>query len=210
MKISSRSLLIRSGALVAILAVTAASAAPVVYNSRALFDAATTGTTTVDFEGEASYTHRGSSFTVSGTTFTADINYLFTLDAGWYGPGFASDYLNMNVYGVHYIDISAAGMTAIGFDFGTLNETFGAQSDVTVLDSLGNSYHLTAPTQPTLGFVGLTSDVTLTSVRVSGELVVLDNVTTGRARAAELPLPGTLALVGLGLAALGVANRRKF
>jgi len=199
--------LLRSVALASLLAAAVASAAPVVYNDRASFNAASAGTTTVDFEGETLFTFRGSSFTVSGITFTGDIARLFTFDAGFYTPGLASDYLNMNDSATHYIDISAAGMTAVGFDFGTLNATFNAPKAVTVTDSLGNIYNLTAPTQPALDFLGLTSDVALTSVRVSGEFVVLDNVTTGRA--AVVPLPGTMALVGLGLAALGLASRRR-
>lgn len=207
MHISLRSLLTRLGVVVTILAATAASAAPVMYSDRASFNAATTGTTTVDFEGQVGNTFRGNSFTMSGTTFTADVARMFTLDASTYPPGLASDYLNLNELGVHYIDISAVGMTAIGFDFGTLNESFATSTAVTVLDSLGNTYNLTAPAQPTLGFMGLTSDVFLTSVRVSGTLLVLDNVTTGSVNA--VPLPGTLALVGLGLAGLGLVRRRR-
>ena len=126
-----------------------ASAAPVVYADRTAFMAAATGTTTVDFEGEpsGSGTFRVDSFSVSGTTFTSSIARLFTLDAGHISPvgllASASDYLHLHSFGNNYIDISAAGMMAIGFDFGTLDVTFGSQTSVTVLDSLGNSYNLT-------------------------------------------------------------------
>ena len=184
-----------------------ASAAPVVYTDRTAFMAAATGTTTVDFEGETVFTSRAGSFSVSGTTFTSDIDRMFTFDAGFYTPALPSDYLHLNDLGTHDIDISAAGMTAIGFDFGTLNGTFGTQTSVTVLDSLGNSYNITAPGQPALSFFGLTSDVVLTSVRVTGELLVLDNVTTGSA--AAVPLPGSLALVLLGLAGVGLRQHRR-
>lgn len=202
---------LRSGLVLSsmLVGVGSVSAAPIVYTDRALFSAASTGTTTVDFEGESGATARGSSLTVAGVTFTSDVARMFTLDGSWYAPALASDYLNLNEIGNHYIDISAAGMTAIGFDFGTLNATFGTSTAVMVTDSLGGSYSLTSPGQPALGFVGFTSDVALTSVRVSGTLIVLDNVTTGRAAVNPVPAPGSLPLVAAGLAALALVARRR-
>lgn len=183
-----------------------AEAAPILYTNFASFDAATNITQTADFEGiTSSANFVGSTGTFSGITFTGDIARLFVFDQNFYFPGFPSDYLNMNEFGTHYIDITVnAG--AVGFDLGSLNRTFGGSlvATIAVTDSSGTTnFPVILPVQPGLAFYGFTSDSLITSARVTGELVVLDNVSIGNAAAATVPEPGTLACTLVGLTALG-------
>jgi hypothetical protein len=193
-----------------------ARAGLVIYTDRAAFDAATTGTSTIDFEGIAGggAMYEPSPFVIGGVSFTdAGVNRLFVFDKGFYGPGLSSDYLNQNGFGTQSTLVTpGGGTTALGTDLGTLNQTFGGPQDVTVdvTDGSGlSTFVITTPAQPGLGFVGFTSDTAILSVNFTGTFVVLDNVTTGQALR-SVPEPSALISAGIGgLMALGYGWRRQ-
>jgi hypothetical protein len=212
----------RFGLAVAVLGMVAGAAGQAradltVYFDRTAFNAATTGTSTIGFEGIAGggLAYKGSSFTLSGVTLSdGGAGHLFVLDKNWYQPGLSSDYLNENDGNTQSIDITpTAGTTALGTDFGNLNSTFGSSLSITVATTNGSgtsTYNLTAPSQPNLAFVGFTSDTAILDVKFSGVFLVLDNVTTGQADPVSAPEPSALAYAATGVLTLaGFAWRKR-
>jgi hypothetical protein len=164
------------------------------YNSRAAFQAATNGTSTIDFEGFAPDGGfiSGVSFTFSGVTFTQSVSRgaLFVIGRNVY-------YSNNSVLSAQHgpsgptdLEITLpGGYTAIGMDVGSFRG-----STFTFTLSTGDVF--TRPTQFNLGFVGVTTSTPITSIRIdSPDLVMnVDNFTFGQA----VPEPASLMLFGIG------------
>ena len=205
-----------SAVLMLVVGAGRARAGLVLYTDRAAFEAATTGISTVTFEGIAGggVAFEGSSFTLGGVNFSDfGAARMFVVDKDVYGPGLASDYLNENDPSTRSTLVTpGVGTTALGTDLGTLDGQFGASRNVTVAatDGSGTSiFVITTPFQPSLGFVGFTSDTAIQSINFTGQYVVLDNVTSGQALR-SVPEPSTLVSVGIGgLMALGYGCRSR-
>jgi len=192
--------------------VSQASASTIVYSTRAAFDAGTTGTSTVDFNGIAApggfVGYGGGPAVFSGITVTGD-GAMFVIDPAYYGFSYAGGgFLNSDFAGatntLHFVLPSM--VTAIGFDFGGL---FGGP--VTFQIMLGNGDAFSASSagstaSGTLGFVGFGSTVGFTYFDVvmpdSPFYNAIDNLTTGQA----VPEPASMTLIATGLAGL-VARR---
>jgi hypothetical protein len=191
------------------------SRADTVYSSASAFTAATSGTTTITFNGIAApgtYVNETSPVTFSGATFTSSSD-LFVIDPAYYGfpytgGGFLSaDYLNPDVLTVAL----PAGTTAVGFDYGGL---FGPTGSFLVALSDGFSTTLSSTGSTASGnldFAGFTSSTDLTSITLtlpdSPGYNALDNFVYGSA--SPVPEPATLGLMLTGLVgAAGVIRRR--
>lgn len=112
------------------------------------------------------------------------------------------------------INFTGAAVTAIGANFYNTNvfDNFLSVA-ITVALSDGTTQSFT-PTSATNSYRGFTTDVAITSMTIrntsANSYVGLDNLTVGRALApAAVPEPASLAIVGLGLAGLGVMRRRR-
>jgi hypothetical protein len=112
------------------------------------------------------------------------------------------------------ISFTGAAVTAIGANFYNTNvlDNFVSVA-ITVALSDGTTQSFT-PTSATNSYRGFTTDMAITSMTIrntsANSFVGLDNLTVGRALApAVVPEPASLAIVGLGLAGLGVMRRRQ-
>lgn len=194
------------------------SASIIEVSDRSVFDSLSPPTVTVDFEGIAGGfdVYQGSSFTMSGITFEDNVGRMFILDKNFYGISFPSDYLNENDFSISLsIEMTPpAGTTAFGFDYGSLNTTFGSLGATTVEVTDGSGTYITAivpPAEGSLAFIGFLSDSTITSIKVIdlGGFFVLDNVSAGPA-IATTPEPSSIALLAIGgLGAAAGAYRRR-
>jgi hypothetical protein len=193
----------------------------VFYGNRASFDAATTGVTTIGFEGIApvnGFTFFGQpgSLTLSGVTFSTGINILNVTSATYYlatggPPGYnlgSGDFLLSGAAAPASLHATLPGaFTALAFDLGTFDD---ATSQVTIKLSTGDTFTTSAPF-PTDKFIGLTSTVPFTSVDISitggnrRDTLAIDNFAFG---AAEIPEPGTLSLLSLSLVGMAVTWKR--
>ena len=96
---------------------------------------------------------------------------------------------------------------AVGFDYGELN-----LASLNVMDSAGHLFNAALTATQARAFFGVISDVDLNWISIgsgtssAGAVYFIDDLRFGATSA--VPLPGTLALVGLGLAALGWRQRR--
>jgi hypothetical protein len=211
------SLLFKGLATIAILSVALAptvSRADTVYSSVAAYNAATTGSTTINFNGIASpggYVLEPNGFTLSGATFTSP-NNLFILDPAFYRFTYAGGgFLNPQNFLPASLTISLPSVTAVGFDFGGL---FGPSGpfDVTLSDGFSTTLSTTDSTGGgSLAFAGFTSSTDLTSITLSDptdSAFTMDNVTFGGVSAT--PEPGTLGLVLTGLLGAAGAIRNRY
>lgn len=192
------------GALLAFGA-TVAPAATVVYTDRAAFLAAITGAVTNDFEenGPGTFTNYPTGYD-GGLYLITSLTGVFTVDPdfdGFYNWG-TGDVLDLET-GDTTITLSPA-LRAFGFDFG--NPTGLPGSGLITIN--GDDYAQLG--QPTFNFFGIVSDGAIgpISINWNGGLGIMDNVVFSRIGAAELPTPGTLALLGLGLLAAAARRRR--
>ncbi|MBA4066975.1 MAG: hypothetical protein C0501_25355 [Isosphaera sp.] len=195
--------------------VPSARAAIITFTDRAAFNANTSGTSTITFQGLApvnSFTFFNSppGLTASGVNFqaTAGSNSLFVIDPG-FDPLFnfpSGQFLQNNSFVANSgINVTLpAGVTAFGTDVSAQLPMTGV---FTFTLSTGEVFNFTLPGRPTLSFVGFTSDVAIASVaiRSSTGALTLDNVTFGQA--AAVPEPASLALAGVGGLALVAARR---
>lgn len=199
----------RSACLVAslIAASGATQATTVTYSDRASWQAATASSSTVNFNSGSDQVFRGSTYVEGGVTFTStsvysiyDISY----DAAYHSSGY------LDLEGSNRGMAFGSGITSLAFDFGafydeavTLNITFDNGSIFTAT--------VTAPASA-YGFFGLTSESAFSSVSLTSTqaFLALDDVSFGSANSTtNVPEPGSLALVGLALAAAATARRRQ-
>jgi hypothetical protein len=196
-----------------------AHAGLVFYPDRTAFNAATTGVTTIGFEGIApadGFTFYGhNSLTLGGATFTASTSLLAVDSATFYAHTFGTPYnlgsgaflLSGNIAPADLSITLPGAFTAFALDLGTFDVV---NSQVLFTLSSGDTFSVSAPF-PTSTFVGFTSTVPFTSVDLlitGGErqdTLNVDNVSFG----AIVPEPTGLILLGIGgVAALGYRRWR--
>ncbi|WP_119420092.1 PEP-CTERM sorting domain-containing protein [Desertibaculum subflavum] len=148
----------------------------------------------------------------AGGVYSIDGSPLAVLRTGHSAPG-----------GIPYISFAPA-IIAFGADFFSINNELESgleQTEVQLLDGATLLATLDVPVAPILeqrflGFVA-TAGETITGIRFlyvqDTDLFSLDNIEIGRAGTqpphSDVPEPGTLALLGLGLAGIGFQLRRR-
>lgn len=205
--------------LVLVLAVSGlASAGTVTYTNQSAFSAATSGLTTLTFDGIApanSFVSYGTGpLVLSGVSITGN-GSMFVIDQGYYGSAYSGGgYLNSDyaANGVNELTFVLPGpTTAVGFNYGGL---FGGPVtfDVT-LDAMGPFSFTTSQSiaGSSLDFLGITSTTAFSTVVVDmpdGSLYnAVDNFQFGSSTAT--PEPASFMLLGVGVLAIGKRIRRK-
>ena len=168
-------------------------------------------TTTVDFDGQGNQT--AASFTLGGVTISG-IGGDLRID-----NTFAGQY---NGRGDHYLDNNAGGTNEIRFDFGgTVSAfafNFGASDVLWTLSAFDSSSNLIESVNAPIThgsnageYIGLADAgiayATLTASQ-GGDWVFVENVTVAGENSNNVPEPATLALCGLGLAAIARSRRK--
>lgn len=193
------------------------------YTTRAAFDAATTGITTIGFEGIAPADGfvglgNGGSITLSGVTFTAHSGvYLFVNSSTYYAvndpPAYdlgSGDYLVAGSGAPAFLSIALpVPVTALAFSFGTFDDS---TSQITISAAPGGDALTAGAPYPTNTFVGFTSSAPISSLQIEitagnrQDTLTLDNFSFG---AAAIPEPNSAMLLALGLGSVAWCHRKR-
>jgi hypothetical protein len=217
--ITLRKLIFTLAAFAAVaMASTPARADTVVYTTRALFNAAATNLTTIDFEGIAaqnSVANFATPLTLQGATFSGSpTGMVSVVDDGFFAPLFQFN-SGAVLSGFAYVEVTLpAGITAIGTDLMSTNPD-GRPFQVVLAN--GETFVVNTPLRPGRGFFGITTDVAIASIRFTtipsqtqpGGIPLLDNFSFGQAQPAAVPEPATILLLGTGLAGIATRARRR-
>jgi len=210
-------------ATLALATVGAGSADAAIFTDKTAFLNATTGLTTVDFEGlipPDTFAAFPNGTTVSGVTFSNTQDFAFILNCATLPSPFSNCDTAIEAAGPTTVagtggagNVFTAqlpgGFTAVGIDF--LPYNFGDTQ--TVSTSTGETYTFTFDNNPPayVQFVGFTSNVPITSLTLIGSTLsgqVFDNVVYGQVNSTEIPEP--LTLLGAGAAvAFGAGFKRR-
>jgi hypothetical protein len=200
-----------------------AGASPVVdlYPTRTDWTAAVTNIITVPFTlqaGSSAYTP----YNTSGGLTVGDVNFVgFTGDNGVYnltvsnpamdasldrgsGPSLAGGWSPNNLLAT----LPAGGVFALAVDISSNLQGH----DVAITLSSGETYTITTPTNSTMQFWGITSDVAITNIKFSatGTFTMIDNFSYASIPGGEeTPEPIGLVLGATGLAAIWLARRMR-
>lgn len=208
-----------------------AEAAPVFFDDRTLFDAATGPLAGFEdfeaaFDGPGSMSEPGpwnsdtddSVFSpgdiAEGISFVSSAGNLAALDDSSFSD-LTSTAIGPNSFGSDLVISFLPGVNAIAFD---VFQVFAAPQGITVsLFDISDVLIASTDVEATSlgGFFGVIDDmnligaITLSANNPTGAELI-DNVAFGLVDATAVPEPGTLALFGLGLAGVGLARRRRY
>jgi hypothetical protein len=201
----------------------------VFYSNRGAFNAATMGTTTIDFEGivpDAGFVMvPDAGLKLSGVTFSTDPKKgtapLFVIGKDFFAPPSApSAYLDsgQSTAGQNFMMITLPkGTTAFGLDYNAFGFSDPA-STLTFSLSTGDTFTRVATPGKSVPsflfeFVGVTSTVPIASIQITQSITDpggfnIDNFAFGNAILISIPEPATLTLLSLGaLGAIGYGWR---
>lgn len=205
--------------LVACMFIGSASAAPILFNNDKVgFDAATSGLTYDDFE----------SVTSNSSTEVGFGGGTFNCTGGSYCPGFFGISTSFSVSGNQSLYFATPDSAVFNFNsaINAFGITMGGQGDVAPIDLFATTSEgdvvqilddFTGPNVNQPGgfeyFFGLfDAGSTFTSVTISasnsGDGIFFDDLYYG-ATTSNVPEPGSLALIGLGLAGIGFTRKKK-
>ncbi|WP_114970764.1 PEP-CTERM sorting domain-containing protein [Rhodoferax ferrireducens] len=200
---------ILAGALL-MAATSAAQAAIVSFGSRAAFDAAYPGSVLEDWDGFSAGTTFTNGTGANGITYNSStgnalVTSTFLVSSSPNGLGRTGVGFFLGTDSITFTFDSATA--AFGIDINTFATAAGAYSATTDLGDIALSAFDPFPASSTGQFVGFTSDTPFSSVTIASPGNVVYTLDT--LRAVEVPEPGSLALLGLGLAVLGARSRRR-
>ena len=197
-----------------------AGASPTVYPSKTDWTAAVTNIITAPFNDQAGPTEYTYYSTAAGLT-VGEVNFVgFTGTPGTYhlkvynpayspawergsGPSLGGGWSPINLVAT----LPAGGVYALGVDIAT--EMKGRSVLITL--SSGDTYTIASPTDSTMKFWGITSDVAITDIRFGGTntFTMIDNFSYASIPGEETPEPIGLVLGATGLAAIWLARRMR-
>ncbi len=186
------------------------------YSNRTLWEAATSGVFTIDFNGYAAASLPYCSDYTTGGLKINDVSFTGTGSAGlWaYNPagGMGSwgsgDFLWGGYFpGYILATLPGTGSTAVGFDV----MSYTAGKSVLVTLSSGDSYTVPTYSSPTRAFSGFVSSTPIEWVRfsTSSGYTELDNFSSSSLPVEETPEAQTIFLAGTGLLTLWFARRMR-
>jgi len=218
----------KAGFLLAALAVlgvavtTPARAAITIYSNRALFIAASSGLTNLDFEGLAapgSFIAGTPSISVGDAVFSPGPGggFLFVVDPAFYPPFYdwGSGAVLSGQFGSPSgvsVALGSGGYTAVGSDVMTI-EPYAGEITVTLDNGTSHTFSASSLAYPNRAFIGIISDTPIVSLSFTAPAtgVHLDNFLYGRGgTTAPVPEFSTVSLFGglLGMGALTLRRRR--